>query len=191
MEAENADNKLASTQSFSTHLLNLPPPPRYETAGGLSTRMIIDSASYTTTPCSSPPSEPSHVFSAYDTHHKAPDVAVLAEAGHVLERQMHQNELGHYIPSSAAQVEPPAIQISCNQEQLLDDRGRYRQGIIPPYMVHVIANSEAAGSQARASAEQTLLSSKSTKHNPALKEDFMPTAPAQRQLMDGRWTVVF
>lgn len=190
MEAENADNKLASTQSFSTHLLNLPPPPRYETAGGLSTRMIIDSASYTTTPCSSPPSEPSHVLSAYDTHRRVPDAAVLAEAGHVLERQMHQNELGHYVPSSAAQMEPPAIQISYNQEQLPNDRGRYRQDIIPPYMLHVIANSEAAGSQAQASAEQTLLSSKSTKHNPA-SEDFVPTAPAQRQLKDGRWTVVF
>jgi hypothetical protein len=174
MDAENTHNHLGATQSLSAHLLNLPPPPRYETAGAQSTRMIIDSASYLTTPCSSPPPEPSHVFSANDTHRKVPDVAALTEAGHVLEQQMNPNDC-------AVQAELP--------EHAPIDRIRHLQGIIPPYMLQAIATSEAAGPQARASAEQTLSSSKPATHNRALKEDFAPIAPAQRQLKDGRWVI--
>jgi hypothetical protein len=33
------------------------PQPRYETAGGRASRMIIESSSYQTTPCNSPPNE--------------------------------------------------------------------------------------------------------------------------------------
>jgi hypothetical protein len=174
-------NHLGATQSLSAHLLNLPPPPRYETAGARSTRMIIDSASYSTTPCSSPPPEPSHVFSANDTHRKVPDVAALTEAGHVLEQQMNPNELGRYITSCAVQAELP--------EHAPIDRTRHLQGIIPPHMLQAIATSEAAGPRARASAEQTLSSSKPATHNRASKEDFAPIAPAQRQLKDGRWVI--
>ena len=171
MDAENShDNR-------SSHFLNLPPPSRYETAGARSTRMIIDSASYTTTPCSSPPSEPSHVFSAYDTHHKIPDAAALTEAGHMLEQQMNQNEPGRYIISCAAQAELP------------EHAPSGRKGIIPPYMLRAIAASEVAGPQARASAEQTLSSSNPATHNRASKEALVATAPALRQLEDGRWIV--
>jgi hypothetical protein len=191
MDAKISRDKLAATQSLSAHLLNLPPPRRYETACGQSTRMIIDSASYTTTPCSSPPPEPSHVFSAYDAHHKAPDVAALTEADHVLEQQMHQNEMGHYITRNSAQPETSALQISNSKEHTPNDRTQHHQGIIPPYVLEAIATSEAAGPQARASAEQTLLTSKAITHDRASKEVFVPTAPAQRQLKDGRWTVAF
>ncbi len=189
--AQRAREELAAAQSLAAHLLNLPPLQRYETAGGQSTRMIIDSASYTTTPCSSPPPEPSHVFSAYDTHHKVPDVAVLTAAGHMLDRQMHQNELGYYIPNSATQVELPTLQTSGNMEQAPTDPTRHHQGIVPPYISQMVANSEAAGSQALASAEQTSSSSKLAKHIRAAEEEFVPTAPAQRQLEDGRWILVF
>jgi hypothetical protein len=176
------------SQSLSAHLLNLPPAPRYETAGARSTRMIIDSASYSTTPSCSPPPEASQVFSPYDTHRKVPGVAALTEAGHVLEQQMNQNELRHHITSSAAQSEVPALQRSVDAPS---DRARHRQGVIPPYMLQAIATSEAAGPQARASAEQTLSSSKPAKHSRASNEGFAPIAPAQRQLMDGRWIIGF
>jgi hypothetical protein len=191
MNAEHAQNNFATTQSLSAHLLNLPPPPRYETAGARSTRMIIDSASYTTTPSCSPPPEPSHVFSAYDTHRKVPDVASLTEAGHVLEQQMNQNKLGQHITSYPAHTELPALEISSDKEDTQSDRRPHHQGIIPPYMLQAIAASEAAGPQARASAEQTLLSSKPAKDNRAWKGDFSPIAPAQRQLKDGRWIIGF
>lgn len=190
MSTENAYDKLAAAQSLTTHLLSLPPLPRYETAGGRSTRMIIDAASYTTTPCSSPPPEPSHVFSAYDAHRKVPDVAALTEAGHVLEHQRDQNELGLHNTSSTAKAELVAPQTSNSKEHAPSGQTRHRQFIIPPYMLQAIAASEAAGSQARASAEQTLLSSKPTTQNRASNEYFMPTAPAQRQLQDGRWITV-
>jgi hypothetical protein len=185
MNPENAHDDSGATQSLSAHLLNLPPAPRYETAAARSTRMIIDSASYTTTPSRTPP-EPSHVFSAYDTHRKVPEVAALTEAGHVLQQQINQNDLGHYVTSCPAQVEQPAVQI---RNDAPSDRTRHRQGIIPPYMLQAIAASEAAGPQARASAEQTLSSSKTAKRNRASKEGFAPIAPAQRQLNDGRWVV--
>jgi len=187
MNPENAHDDSGATQSLSAHLLNLPPAPRYETAGALSTRMIIDSASYTTTPSRTPP-EPSHVFSAYDTHRKVPDVAALTEAGHVLQKQKNQNEVGHYITSHPAQAEVPVLQI---HSDAASDRTRHLQGIIPPYMLQAIAASEAAGAQARASAEQTLSSSKPAKHNRASKEGLAPIAPAQQQLKDGRWVVGF
>lgn len=189
MDAKNAQNVLDAMQSLSAHLLNLPPPPLYETAGARSTRMIIDSASYTTTPCSSPPLGPSHVFSASDTHHKVPDVAALIEADHVLEQLMNQNKLGQYITSCPAQAELPAIQISKDTENASGDRNRHVQGIIPPYILHAIATSEAAGPRARASAEQTILSSGPAKDNRVSKENFASTAPAQRQLKDGTWMV--
>jgi hypothetical protein len=188
MNAEHSQTDFGATQSLSAHLLNLPPAPRYETAGARSTRMIIDSASYSTTPSCSPPPEPSHVFSPYDTHRKAPGVAALTEADHVLEKQMNQNELGHYITSSPAQSKAPALQISVDAPS---DRIRHRQGVIPPYMLQAIAASGAAGPQARASAEQTLSSLNPAKHNRASNEDFAPIAPAQRQLMDGRWVIGF
>jgi hypothetical protein len=187
MNAENMQTGLGATQSLSAHLLNLP-PPRYETASARSTRMIIDSASYTTTPCSSPPSEPSHVFSAYDTHRKVPDVATLTEAGHMLEQQLDQNKLGRYLTGCAAKAELPALQIS---NETPSDQTQHCRGIIPPYMLQAIATSEAAGPQARASAEQTLLSSKLAKYNRASEELFAPTAPAQRQSKDGKWIIEF
>lgn len=191
MNAEHGQNDFGATQPLSAHLLNLPPPPRYETAGARSTRMIIDSASYATTPCSSPPSEPSHVFSAYDSHHKVPDVTALTEEGHVLDQQMNQNDLRHHIASCAAQAELPALRISLDKEHAPSNGTRHRQGIIPPYMLQAIANSEAAEPQARASAEQTLSSSKPATHGPALRDDYALIAPAQRQLRDGRWTIGF
>ena len=189
MDPESTHGDSGATQSLSAHLLNLPPPPRFETAGALSTRMIIDSASYTTTPSRSPPFEPSHVFSAYDTHRKVPDVATLTEAGHVLDHQVNQNELGSYISSCAAQTGLPTLQIS---DDVSSDRTwQYRPGIIPPYMLQAIATANAAGAQARASAEQTLSSSQPARHSCAPIDDFAPVAPAQRQLMDGTWTVGF
>ena len=112
MNAESVQIGPGATQSLSAHLLNLPPLPRYETASARITRMIIDSASYTTSLCSCRPSEPSHVFSVNDTHRKVSDVATLTEAGHVLEQQIGQNELGRYITSCAANAELPALQIS-------------------------------------------------------------------------------
>jgi hypothetical protein len=191
MDTKISRDKLTATQSLSTHLLNLPPPRRYETACGQSTRMIIDSASYTTTPCSSPPPEPSHIFSAYDAHHKVPDAAALTEADHVLEQQMHQNEIGQNITRNSAQLETSTLHISNSKEHTPSDRTHHHQGIIPPYMLEAIATSEAVGPRARASAEQTLLTSKVIARDRASKEVFVPTAPAQRQLKDGRWTIVF
>ncbi|KAH8817287.1 hypothetical protein F5884DRAFT_853710 [Xylogone sp. PMI_703] len=52
--------------------------PQYQTAGARSTRMIIESASYETTPTESPPDEYHCVFSAQDCHHSVPSVETLA-----------------------------------------------------------------------------------------------------------------
>jgi hypothetical protein len=183
-------NERNATQSLSNRFLNLPPAPRYETAGGLSTRMIIESASYTTTPRSSPPPEPSHVYSANDNHHRVPGVAALTEANHLLERQLHQGEIGHYAASHKIQAQPPNLEIGQNKDGALNNRIQHSQGIVPSYMLHAIATSEVAGLQARTSAEQTLLSSKTVRHEHASKGAFVLTAPSQRQLEDGRWIVV-
>lgn len=196
MNSKTTHDEFGTTQSLSAHLLNLPPAKRYETAGARSTRMIIDAASYSTTPTDSPPSEISHVFSAHDAHRSAPDLAAQTEAGHVLDHQVDQSELGTYITSYGAQAEVPTHQVTGEMERAPSDRAwsRQHQGFISPYMLKAIANSEAAGPQARASAEQTLLSSKSATHSRVLKEDFaptVPTAPAQRQLKDGRWEIGF
>jgi hypothetical protein len=185
MNVKTTHDAFNTSPSLAAHLINLPPPPRYETAGARATRMIIDSASYTTTPGSSPPSEPaSHVFSAHDAHGKVPDIAALAEADRMLEHQMDQGGRGQL----------PVLQVTDDTDCAPSDRTRSRQGqgIIPPYMLHAVAASEAAEPRVRASTEQTLSSLKPATHNHQLKvEEFAPTvaAPAQRQLEDGRWMI--
>jgi hypothetical protein len=165
MDTEKDQNVPGTTQSLSERLLHLSPPPQYQTAGAQSTRMIIDSASYTTTPCSSPPNETSHVFSANDAHHKVPDDVALAEADNVLRQQIKQDEPATLQSKTPAKPDRSVIQRSIIEPgRATGDRNSHKQGIIPPYMLQAIARSEAAGDQARASAEQTLLSSKSMTH---------------------------
>jgi hypothetical protein len=153
MDTGKAQNVSGTAQHLPSLLPNPWTPPQYETAGARSSRMIIDSASYNTTPSSSPPNERSHVFSAHDCHHKAPDAAALAEADR-LQQLLRQQELKCQADSG------PAMVPGTKEENVHRERRPFPQGIVPPYMLQAIANSEAAGPQARASAEQTLLSSK-------------------------------
>lgn len=61
--------------------------PRYDTAGARSTRMVIDSASYETTPTESPPNEYRCVFNARDCHRNVPTIEALA----AVERSLSAN----------------------------------------------------------------------------------------------------
>jgi hypothetical protein len=83
------------------------PHPHYETAGARSTRMIIDSASYVTTPCDSPPNDLRYVFSDQDTHHKVPSVVALAKADQLL---LESQEPRNCISSHNTQAEDTAVQ---------------------------------------------------------------------------------
>lgn len=56
------------------------------------------------------------------------------------------------------------------------------QGIVPPHVLQSISSSEAAGPGARASAQQTLLSSKSVQDARAAHEEAAAAAPRPRQL---------
>jgi hypothetical protein len=143
--ASDATNLLRPS-SFNPQALKSRLQQQNETAAARSTRMIIESASYETTPCSSPPDELRHVFSAKDNHHKVPDVATQTEADRVLQEQLRQQEVGNRAHRSTDGGEVP--------------RKHDHQSIIPPYMLQAISGSEAAGPQARASASQTLASSK-------------------------------
>ncbi len=105
---ENPQPASNPTHQLSTHMPSMPidpdiqnsflSPQRYETAGGRSTRQLIDSASYNTTPSSSPPNELLHVLSAQDCHHAELSVAAFADADHaVLEKTaqpMRRNSSG-------------------------------------------------------------------------------------------------
>jgi hypothetical protein len=148
-------------------------PQRYETAGGLSTRQIIDSASYNTTPTSSPPNELSYVFSARDSHRAEPSVAALADADRaVLEKSaqpMRRNSSGGNYVQAQLLAEEEARKRSLDEGRRGEGEGmgkgergsehaRAPHGIIPPYMLKSIAASEKAGPQARESARQTLAS---------------------------------
>ena len=103
------------------------PYPRYESAGARSTRMIINSASYETTPTDSPPNELRHVFSAQDTHHKVPDIGALVEAERALLENSNGQEksnpvLDHHTVASGRQERPLAVAKSINVITE-DDRG--------------------------------------------------------------------
>lgn len=56
------------------------------------------------------------------------------------------------------------------------------QGIVPPHILHSISGSEAAGSEARASAQQTLLSSRSVADSRAKHEAELTKKPEPKQL---------
>jgi Zn-dependent metalloprotease len=61
-------------------------------------------------------------------------------------------------------------------------RRPHHQGIVPPHVLRSISSSEAAGPEARASAQQTLLSSKSVKDARATHEETAVAVTLPRQL---------
>jgi hypothetical protein len=151
-------------------------PQRHETEGGLSTRQIIDSASYNTTPADSPPNEFSDVFSAQDSHRAEPSAAALADADRaILEKTaqpMRRNSSsGNYV-HALQDARKRSLDRERGEEKGKEERERQGHnanehvhehahaphGIIPPYMLKSIAASEKAGRQARESARQTLAS---------------------------------
>ncbi len=137
--------------SLKMEALNLRPQTHHENASAQCTRMIIDSASSTTILHDRPPNDLCHIIPAKDTHGKVPDSA--AEADHVLQ-ESKQRESRNCTDSCDAQSERTSAQ------RRIDDgdasRHEHRQGIVPPYILKSISTSEAAGPQARASAQQTL-----------------------------------
>jgi hypothetical protein len=146
-------------------------PSQYETAGGQSTRMIIDSASYSTTPCDSPPNELRHVFSAGDSHRKEPDVTALTEAEHSLREKTQMRPIeGEGRGGRSNNYEQALALNSMNGDRkeggLPKHHGRYGMGFVPPYILDAVAKSEVAEPQTRESARQTLASA-SSRHSEA------------------------
>ncbi|RFU27774.1 hypothetical protein B7463_g8559, partial [Scytalidium lignicola] len=80
--------------------------PQYQTAGARSTRMIIESASYETTPTESPPDEYHCVFNAQDCHHSVPSVDTLAAVDQSLSAEYLHNGITHG-PSIHVDRTPP------------------------------------------------------------------------------------
>ncbi|RFU24555.1 hypothetical protein B7463_g11783, partial [Scytalidium lignicola] len=81
--------------------------PQFQTAGARSTRMIIESASYETTPSESPPNEYHCVFNAQDCHHNVPPVAALAAIDQSLSAYSHNG--ARYSPLVRAYSSPPIM----------------------------------------------------------------------------------
>lgn len=152
-------------------MLSVPPVPRCETAGGRSTRMIIDSASYVTTPSTSPPNELRHIFSSHDTHHKIPDIEALTEIDQVLRQQLEQRETGSHLNGNLAPAGAEGMPAQKSNKEANTTQGPGRQGIIPPHMLESISKSEAASARSRESAKQTLLSSMPLKVNSVVQEE--------------------
>lgn len=81
-------------------------------AASRSTRMIIETASYSTTPSYTPPSGASHTFSATDHHNALPTVEALEAAAQALERSLQERKLENSHQPVRMPVGIPDIKIS-------------------------------------------------------------------------------